>query len=93
MEVCMRKNKVDGIVEALQKFKELDKKPNDVLLSKLGKLREVPDRLNVELLNWNKFVNMVRKRTFKVAQFRELTRPLPQFSRKKGRRYKKHAYE
>ena len=53
MEVCMRKNKVDGIVEALQKFKELDKKPNDVLLSKLGKLREVPDRLYVELLNWN----------------------------------------
>jgi len=93
LEVCIRKNKIDGIVESLQKLKEINRKPNDVLLSKLGKLTEVPDRLYVELLNFRKYGNIDKnRRTFRKPQFREKDRPHPQQSRKKGRRYKKHKY-
>jgi pentatricopeptide repeat protein len=91
LESGIRANKIDFIVESLQKLKENNLKPKEGLLKILSSLEDIPDRLYIELKNWMPFNQMKdRIRQFRPAQFRERSRKLPGFTRKRGKRIRAH---
>jgi pentatricopeptide repeat protein len=91
LESGIRANKIDFIVESLEKFKENNLQPRPGLLRLLTNMEEVPDRLYVELKNWLPYNQMKHRiRQFRPPQFRERSRKLPGIMRKRGKRVKLH---
>lgn len=91
LEAGIRANKIDFVVESLEKLKELNLQARPGLLRYLTRLDDIPDRLYVELKNWIPYNLMgKRMRQFRPAQIRERSRVLPDRQRKRGKRYKAH---
>lgn len=62
LEASMRIKSVDGIVGALRKLKEIKRDPYTRLITVLSNLKDMPDRIYVELLHWNSsMINWDRK--------------------------------
>jgi pentatricopeptide repeat protein len=89
IEAGTKGNKVDFVVEGLQKLREIKREPEQRLLRLLTNLLEIPDRLYVELREWMPYNKMSRPRVFKPAIFRERDRVVPGLTRKRGKRYTK----
>ncbi len=91
LESGMRANKIDIIVDSLEKIKEKNLYAEPRLVKELANLEDIPDRLYVELKNWLPYNKMKsRIREFRPAQFRERSRKLPGACRKRGKRVKAH---
>jgi pentatricopeptide repeat protein len=89
IEAGIRANKVDFIVECLQKFQDIKDEPEQKLIRLLTNIEEIPDRLYVELRRFRQYNKMTRRREFRPATFRERDRKLGAPFRKRGRRYSK----
>jgi pentatricopeptide repeat protein len=87
VEAGIRADKVDFVVEGLQKFKEYNDEPEPRLLRLLSNLDEIPDRLYVELREWRAYNSLQKMREFKPATFRDKDRKIPNLTRKRYRRY------
>jgi pentatricopeptide repeat protein len=91
LETGIRANKINFIVESLQKLKENKLHARPGLLRMLTSIEDVPDRLYVELKEWLPYNSMKKRiRPFRPAQIRERSRPLPSICRKRGKRIKAH---
>jgi pentatricopeptide repeat protein len=91
VEAGIRANKVDFIVEGLQRFKEIKDTPEPRLLRLLSNLDEVPDRLYVEMKDWVNYNTLAKRREFKPAVFTERDKRTAGFMKhRRGRRHTKH---
>jgi len=90
LEASMKNNNIDGIMESLETAREIKREVKHKYLMQLGRLKEVPDRLYVELKQWPKYQEMNKRiRSFKIPTFRNRDRVNPGYSLKQGRRHKK----
>jgi pentatricopeptide repeat protein len=90
IECSIKRKDANGILEALQTARSIEREINHKYLVMLGKLKEVPDRLYVELKNWPRYGQLNKKiRSFKKPTFSNRRLKKAGYLKSKGRRYRK----